>query len=82
MSVLNVIFSVILVLAALVLIVTVLLQNSNVKGLGAMAGQTDSYFSKNKAKSKEAKPALYTKISAGVFVACSLIILIVNKLAA
>lgn len=75
---LNVLLSVILIIAALFMIVTVLLQSSNVKGLGAVAGQMDSYFSKNKAKTVEAKLALGTKIAAGVFVALSLVLLLLN----
>ena len=78
MAVLNVILSVVLIIAALFMIVTVLLQSSNVKGLGAVAGQMDSYFSKNKAKTVEAKLALGTKIAAGVFVALSLVLLLIN----
>ena len=75
---LNVILSVILIIAALFMIVTVLLQSSNVKGLGAVAGQMDSYFSRNKAKTVEAKLALGTKIAAGVFVVLSLVLLLIN----
>ena len=78
MTALNVILSVILIIAALFMIVTVLLQSSNVKGLGAVAGQMDSYFSKNKAKTVEAKLALGTKIAAGIFVALSLVLLLIN----
>lgn len=81
MLVLNTIFSVILILAALFMIVTVLLQSSNVKGLGAVAGQMDSYFSKNQAKTVEAKLALGTKVAAAVFVVMALAILIVDKFA-
>ena len=78
MTVLNTILSVILLIAALFMIVTVLLQSSNVKGLGAVAGQMDSYFSKNKAKTVEAKLALGTKIAAGVFVVLSLALLLIK----
>ena len=81
MDVLYVIFSVVIVIAALIMIATVLLQQGNVRGLGAITGQLDSYFSKNKAKTVEAKLALITKISAGVFVVLSLALLIVDKLA-
>ena len=81
MGVVNIILSVILILAALFMIVTVLLQSSNVKGLGAIAGQMDSYFSKNKAKSVEATLALGTKIAAAVFVVLSLLMLVLDKFA-
>ncbi len=81
MQVLSGILSVVVVLAALFMIVTVLLQSSNVKGLGAVAGQMDSYFTKNKAKTVEAKLALGTKIAAAVFVVCAMLMLLVDKLA-
>ena len=81
MDVLYVIFSVVIVIAALIMIVAVLLQQGNTRGLGAITGQLDSYFSKNKAKTVEAKLALITKISAAVFVVLSLALLIVDKLA-
>ena len=81
MGVVNVILSVILIIAALFMIVTVLLQSSNAKGLGAVAGQMESYFRKTKAKSIDAKLALGTKIAAGVFVGLSLLMLILNKVA-
>ena len=79
MAVLNVILSVIVILAALFMIVTVLLQSSNVKGLGAVAGQMDSYFSTNKVKTVEAKLALGTKIAAAVFVVGALLMMLVGK---
>ncbi len=78
MEILNGILSVVLVIAALFMIVTVLLQSSNAKGIGAIAGQMDSYFSKNKAKTIDAKLALGTKIAAAVFVALSLLMLLLN----
>ena len=78
MGVVNVILSVVLILAALFMIVTVLLQSSNVKGLGAIAGQFDSYLSKNQAKTVEAKLALGTKIAAAVFVVAALLMVIVG----
>lgn len=81
MTVVNVILSVILILAALFMIVTVLLQSSNVRGIGAVSGQMDSYFSKNKAKTVEAKLALGTKIAAAVFVVLSLLMLLLDKIA-
>ena len=76
MEALNTVLSVVLVIAALFMIVTVLLQSSNVRGVGAVAGQMDSYFSKNKAKTIEAKLALGTKIAAVIFIVLSLILLL------
>ncbi|MBQ7845349.1 MAG: preprotein translocase subunit SecG [Clostridia bacterium] len=78
MGVVNVLLSIVLILACLFLIVTVLLQSSNAKGLGAVAGQMESYFSKNKAKTIDAKLALGTKIAATVFVVIALLMLVLN----
>lgn len=70
--------SIVLIITALFMIVTVLLQSSEANGIGAVSGQMDSYFSKSKAKSFEAKLALGTKIAAAVFVVLSLLMLIVK----
>ncbi len=78
MGVVEVILSVVLILTALFMIVTVLLQSSNAQGIGAVSGQVDSYFSKNKAKTVEAKLALGTKIAAAVFVVLSLVMLLID----
>ena len=73
------VLSILLIVDALVMIVTVLLQSSDDDGLGALAGHSnDSYFSKSKAKTMEARLALGTKIAAGVFVVLSLLMLIVK----
>ena len=73
------VLSILLILDALLMIVTVLLQSSNDDGLGAIAGRSnDSYFSKSKAKTMEARLALGTKIAAGIFVALSILMLIVR----
>ena len=60
--------SIALIIAALVMIVTVLLQSSDESGISALSGQSNSYFSKSKAKTFEARLALGTKIAAAVFV--------------
>lgn len=74
----SIFLGIVIVIAALFMIVTVLLQSSNVKGLGAVAGEMDSYFSKNKAKTIEAKLALGTKIAAVVFIVACLLMLLVH----
>ena len=70
--------SIVLVITALFLIVTVLLQSSDENGIGALSGHSESYFSRTKAKTFEAKLALGTKIAAGVFVVLCLLLLIVK----
>ena len=70
--------SVVLIIAALFMIVTVLLQSSEEGGISAISGQSNSYFSKSKAKTFEAKLALGTKIAATIFVVLSLVMLVIK----
>ena len=74
------VLSILLIIDALFMIVTVLLQSSVDDGIGALSGRSgsESYFSKSKAKTMEARLALGTKIAAGVFVVLSLLMLIVR----
>lgn len=78
MQVVSVILSVLLLIAALFMIVTVLLQSSNQRGLGAIAGEVTANMSKTKAADVEAKLALGTKIAAVVFVVLALVLWIIN----
>jgi len=70
--------SIVLILVALFMIVTVLLQSSDEGGISALSGQSNSYFSKSKSKTFEAKLALMTKIAAAVFVVLSLLMLVIK----
>ena len=73
------VLSILLIVDALFMIVTVLLQSSDDDGISALSGRSsDSYFSKTKAKTFEAKLALGTKITAGIFVVLSILLLIVK----
>jgi preprotein translocase subunit SecG len=70
--------SIVLIISALFMIVTVLLQSSSEGGISAVSGQSNSYFSKSKSKTFEAKLALGTKIAATVFVVLSLLMLVIK----
>lgn len=73
------VLSILLIIDALFMIVTVLMQSSDDDGMGALSGRSnDSYFSKSKAKTMEARLALGTKIAAGVFVVLCLLMLVVK----
>ena len=78
MAILNILVTILLVIAALILIVTVLLQPGESNGLGAIAGGAETFFGKNKAKTMEGKLSLATKVSAGVFIICALVIAMVG----
>ena len=56
-------FGAALILASIVIVITVMLQQSQQQGLsGAIAGGADSFFEKNKGRTMEAKLAKITKI--------------------
>ena len=74
----SVVIGIVLVIAALIMIVTIMLQSSERSGLGAVSGAAETFFGKNKAKGMEAKLALITKISAGVFVALSVLMMFIG----
>ncbi len=78
MQFLEIVINIFLVISALVMIVTVLLQSGQSQGLGAISGGAETFFGKNKAKSIEGKLALLTKICAGIFVAMSLLTIIIS----
>ena len=78
MAIINILVTILLVIAALVLIVTVLLQPGESNGLGAIAGGAETFFGKNKAKSMEGKLALATKASAIVFIVCALLVAVIG----
>ncbi len=69
------ILSVVQVLLAVFLIAVVLLQEGKTAGMnGAISGGADTFLSKNKARSWDAKLARYTKWVAIVFVVLTLVL--------
>jgi len=73
----TIVLSILMVISAIVLIITVLLQSSESDGMSALAGSSssESFFGKNKATTLEGKLALATKASATVFVVLAVIML-------
>lgn len=64
----------ILIAASILIVILVMLQQSRQAGLsGAIAGGSDSFYEKNKGRSKEARFAFYTKILAVVFFVTTLV---------
>ena len=74
----SVFIGILLIIVALIMIATVLLQSSETSGLGAVSGAAETFFGKNKAKGMEAKLAQITKISATVFVVLSVLMMFVG----
>ena len=66
-----------MIVVAVILIVSVLMQSSDDDGMGALTGaSSESFFSKNQTSTLEGKLALITKISAALFVILALVHLI------
>ena len=76
MAVLTAIVTILLVVAAIVLIATVLLQPGESNGLGAIAGGAETFFGKNKARSMDAKLEMVTKYSAAAFLLLTFVLAI------
>ncbi|MDD2647662.1 MAG: preprotein translocase subunit SecG [Eubacteriales bacterium] len=77
MTALYIICNILVVISALVVVATVLLQAGNTQGLGAIAGGAETFFGKNKAKTFEGKLELATKISAVVFIVLTIVMLLI-----
>ena len=74
MDVLKVILMVMQVLSALALTVMITLQSGKESGLGALAGNSDSYTGKNKGATLDSKLARWTKWIAAAFVLLTLFV--------
>lgn len=72
MKVLHIILTVIQTLCALGLVSIVMMQSGTEGGLGAITGSSDSFLSKNKGATREAKLATMTKWVAGLFMVLTL----------
>ena len=73
-----IVLNILMVLTALVLIVTVLMQDTESDGMGALTGGSETFFGKNKNNTLEGKLNLATKVSAIVFVALAVLMLIIG----
>ncbi len=61
MSVLGYILGALLIVASLIMIIVIILQEGNQQGLGVVSGGADTFFAKNKARSIDAMLAKATK---------------------
>ena len=73
MEILRTILTVLFVIDCIALTVVVLMQEGKSAGLGSLAGgSSETYWGKNKGRSKEGNLAKITKIMAAFFVVCAL----------
>ncbi|NLD83627.1 MAG: preprotein translocase subunit SecG [Clostridiales bacterium] len=77
MSAIEIVLNILMVISAIVMIVTVLMQSSDEDGISALGGGgSETFFGKNKNNTLEGKLAMATKVSAGVFVLVALVMLV------
>lgn len=75
MATFNFIMSIVLVLVCIILIITVLLQEGKSAGLtSSITGSGDTYWSKNRGRSKEGAVVKITKYMAIVFVLLAIVL--------
>jgi len=67
MGVWDIIISIVLILASLLIIAIILLQQGRQANIGAISGAMDSFMEKSKAKTWDQRLAKFTKILAIVF---------------
>ena len=79
MGVFTGIVNVLLILNALVLIVSVLMQEGSRQGLGTIAGGAETFFGKTKGRSYEGKLVMITKISVTTFIIMAVFMTAVNS---
>lgn len=79
MGTLNIVLASLLFVSAIFLIIAVLMQSGKDKGAGVITGNSsETYFGRNKSKSKEKKLALITTIVAIIFVILAILVYILQ----
>ena len=73
MSVLKTVITIILVIVSIILSIVVLMQEGKQEGLGSLAS-TDTYWSKNKGRSKEGALKKFTTVLAVIFFILALLL--------
>ena len=73
MQALYIIANVFLLIAAVVLVVAVLMQDGNSQGIGAVSGGAETFFGKTKARGIDEKLKLITKVAAVVFIVLAIV---------
>ena len=74
MAVLKTILTIVLVIICIALTVLILMQEGKSAGLGAIAGASDTYWSKNKGRSMEGRLVKITKWLAVLFMVIAVIL--------
>jgi len=74
MPIVKLIFVIIQLIACATLMVVIIFQSGKNSGLSSLSGKADTYLSKNKQKSRDARLALATKWVAGLFLVLTVVL--------
>lgn len=74
MAALRIILTILYIIACIVLVVVVLMQEGKSAGLGAISGAAETYWGKNKGRSMEGKLVKLTTILAVAFILFAIIL--------
>lgn len=74
MTVLKAIITILYIIVCIAGIVVVLMQEGKDSGLGALSGAADTYWSKNKGRSKEGAMIMITRVLFILFIAISVVL--------
>lgn len=74
MAAFKVVLEILYFLICVVLVAIVLMQEGKNAGLGSIAGSTETYWSKNKGRSREGKLVICTRILVAAFIVFSILL--------
>lgn len=74
MTVLKAIITILYIIVCIAGIVVVLMQEGKDSGLGALSGAADTYWSKNKGRSKEGAMVMATRVLFTLFIVISVVL--------
>lgn len=74
MTVLKAIITILYIIVCIAGIVVVLMQEGKDSGLGALSGAADTYWSKNKGRSKEGAMIMITRVLFTLFIVISVVL--------
>lgn len=82
MTAVNIIGGILLIAASVAIILVLLFTDTDSAGINStFGGSSNSFYSKNGARTSEAKKELFTKIAVGIFFAVTIIVAVVAKFA-
>lgn len=78
MDALLIVINILLILNAIILIISVLMQEGSRQGLGVIAGGAETFFGKSKGKSYEGKLEMITKVGVATFIVLAIVMTAIN----